>query len=97
FHVTGVQTCALPICFALIDFATEVRGFREGMVDATAETISAALGYVEGMRARGGTDIHGALLRALELPGKEGRPFMIVFITDGRSEERRVGKGSGTW
>ncbi len=69
--------------FAVIDFATEVRGFKEGMLPATKESVAAAVEYIAEMRARGGTDIHGALMQALALKGEAGRPFQVVFLTDG--------------
>ncbi len=70
--------------FAVIDFATEVRSFREKLEPAAKETVAAAIEYVNAMKARGGTDIHGALTRALALEGAEDRPFLVVFVTDGQ-------------
>lgn len=71
--------------FALIDFSTEVRMFggEDGLREASAGAVEAALAYVDGLKARGGTDIHGALLRALALEGRPGVPFLVVFVTDG--------------
>jgi Ca-activated chloride channel family protein len=69
--------------FGVIDFSTDVRQWREGLAEASAPSVDAALGYVDAMKARGGTDIHGALMRALAIEGKPGTPFFIVFITDG--------------
>jgi Ca-activated chloride channel family protein len=69
--------------FAVVDFATEVRAWRGSLVDASAENVAGAVAYVGAMKARGGTAIHEALLEALKLGGAPGRPFMVVFLTDG--------------
>lgn len=69
--------------FAVIDFSTDVRQWKEGLVEALKENVEGAVAYVDAMRARGGTDIHGALMRALGLQGKAGTPFFVVFMTDG--------------
>ncbi|GIW72436.1 MAG: hypothetical protein KatS3mg102_1978 [Planctomycetota bacterium] len=69
--------------FALIEFATEARTWREELLAATPETVAAALERVDALAARGGTNLEGALRAALALPGAAERPFLIVLITDG--------------
>lgn len=71
--------------FNLITFATDVRPFRDGLVDARSEIVDAAKAEVNRIEAAGGTSIDDALQAALKAgKGRGGdRPFMIVFITDG--------------
>src|SRR5690606_40655077 len=93
FHVTGVQTCALPICF--IAFDTETTGFDRkedrilslGAVEIINKTIKANNSfeiYIKQDIFKPETvKIHGIL--------KEGDLVK-------RSEERRVGKdGRSRW
>lgn len=71
--------------FGVIEFATEARPFRTGLVQASAEEKAAAKSFIEGLEARGGTNIHDALTKALlPLEGREkDRPYLICFLTDG--------------
>jgi Ca-activated chloride channel family protein len=69
--------------FAIIDFSTEVRGFGDGLVAAEKDVLARAEAYVDAMKARGGTDIHDALIRALSLAGRPGAPYYVCFLTDG--------------
>ncbi|MFC1705221.1 VIT domain-containing protein [Planctomycetota bacterium] len=69
--------------FQIVDFATGVRTFREGLVTAEKDVVAAAVTYVDGLKARGGTDIHGALTTALSMQSDKERPLMVVFLTDG--------------
>jgi len=71
--------------FAIVDFATTARTFREELVPATEDNVRAALAYVDQLQARGGTAIYEALETALKMAPTAGeRPFMVVLITDGR-------------
>lgn len=69
--------------FRLIDFATDVKSFREGFVAATPENIRAARRYLDGLRAEGSTNISGALEEALDVRSDGERLPLIVFLTDG--------------
>ncbi|MCZ6603157.1 MAG: VIT domain-containing protein, partial [Planctomycetota bacterium] len=71
--------------FSVIEFATEARVFRQGLVPATDEMKEAAKAFIDDLEARGGTNIHDALIRALEpLDGRDSnRPYMVCFLTDG--------------
>jgi Ca-activated chloride channel family protein len=70
--------------FNVIDFATEVRCFRERLVPATAEYLEAAQAYVKALRPLGATNFYDALTRAFSMAGTGERPFMVCFLTDGR-------------
>lgn len=68
--------------FNIITFATGVRKFADRPVTAGGDNLRKAIGFIGGMRARGGTDIHGALREALAVPSSNN-PVMVVFLTDG--------------
>lgn len=70
--------------FNVVTFATAVRTFRHGLQPASEEIVAEALGFIDGIKAGGGTNIQAALDTALGQQGSEpGRPFMVVFLTDG--------------
>jgi len=69
--------------FNVIAFATEPRAFRDTLLEASPENVQAALGFVNGLEATGGTCIHDALLEALAMPRTEGRVPLVLFLTDG--------------
>jgi Ca-activated chloride channel family protein len=69
--------------FRLIDFATDVRAFREGWTTATREHLAEARRYLDGLQAEGSTNISGALEEALDTPATPGRLALTLFITDG--------------
>jgi Ca-activated chloride channel homolog len=69
--------------FRLIDFASDVRTFREEMVFATRDNLEAAERYLDALRAEGSTNISGALDEALSVPAESGRLPVVLFVTDG--------------
>jgi Ca-activated chloride channel family protein len=69
--------------FRLIDFASDVRTFRDEMVFATRDNIASAERYLDGLRAEGSTNISGALDEALSIPADNGRLPLVLFVTDG--------------
>ena len=69
--------------FRLIDFATDVRSFRDDFVRATPQNIAAGSRYLESLDASGSTNISGALDAALEGGSPSGRLGLILFVTDG--------------
>lgn len=85
--------------FRMIDFSSDVRTFRDDYVLATPANIEAARKYLEQLQANGGTNIDGALDRALSQPRyPEGdddeytgahhgqstqRLSVVLFVTDG--------------
>ena len=71
--------------FNIVQFATTVNVYRNALVEVTPDAIKAARDYIAGLEATGGTDINSALGKALEMKPAEGtRPFMVVFLTDGK-------------
>jgi Ca-activated chloride channel family protein len=69
--------------FNVLSFASVVTSFENEHLAATEEEKARAARFVDAFDASGGTNIHGALLRALEHKSAEGRPHQIVFVTDG--------------
>ena len=69
--------------FRLIDFASDVRTFRDELVFATRDNLAAAERYLDGLRAEGSTNISGALEEALSIPADNGRLPLVLFVTDG--------------
>jgi Ca-activated chloride channel homolog len=70
--------------FNIISFATEARPFRDGLIPVTAESREAALIFINRLEAVGGTNIDEALQTAIGMVKDDGRPCMIVFLTDGK-------------
>jgi len=69
--------------FNLVEFSTEARRFREGLVEATEENRGLATKQVDTFEARGGTNIDDGL--ALGLAGLDAadRLQLVVLLTDG--------------
>ena len=71
--------------FNIYGFSTEVHPFRDNLVPADADIKAAATEFANAIEALGGTNINQALLAALEAdPGDDERPYLIVFMTDGK-------------
>src|SRR5690606_41146435 len=88
FHVTGVQTCALPI-FLLLVVGLELKrelvlGELASIKDATLPILAAAGGMLA-----------PAVITLVMSWGEEGSgtAWAVPMATDIRSEERRVGTG----
>ncbi len=69
--------------FRLIAFSNDVEDFREGWSPVTREIRASAERWLEALRANGGTNIGGALERALEADESRGRLALVLFMTDG--------------
>jgi Ca-activated chloride channel homolog len=71
--------------FGIVDFSTEARRFREGLTEANEENRRLAQAYIDGLQARGGTNIEEALRVALATfpSGGDDRLKLVVLITDG--------------
>jgi Ca-activated chloride channel homolog len=71
--------------FDVMRFATEVEPLFDRLNDADADNVSRAKKWIQELKPIGGTAINDALARALaNRPGKTDRPYLIVFLTDGR-------------
>jgi len=70
--------------FNIVRFSTDVETFRDDLVAASKEEVEAANRFIEKFVARGGTDINYALEKALSLKSKGERPYLVVFLTDGK-------------
>jgi Ca-activated chloride channel family protein len=78
--------------FNVVAFGTGVRAYERQMVEATAGARASARRWVDELEAKGGTNIHRALLDALSQlasspSGDVERPAIVVFLTDGLATE----------
>src|SRR5690606_40539486 len=87
FHVTGVQTCALPI-FRYQATAGEGFGRYIGLATIQQDAMADAAGNID---ALGGWAAYVGL-RHVFTPSLRGNIFYARSQWDNRSEERRVGK-----
>jgi len=69
--------------FNLLLYNEVVDLFSERPVPKTPQSVAAAEAYLDGVTARGGTNIHDALLEALRTPPTAGSLPLILFLTDG--------------
>ncbi len=71
--------------FTVVPFSTTVEPIGKGLEEATPENVKAAVAEVEKLEARGGTDLCGAVLKALDMaPKDDKRPYLVVLVTDGK-------------
>ena len=69
--------------FNIILYNEGVEPFADRPVRKSRATIKDATEFLEGMTARGGTNIHDALLEALRQPPADGTLPIVLFMTDG--------------
>jgi Ca-activated chloride channel homolog len=69
--------------FNIIAYETSVESFRPELELFNETTRKAALGFVEGLRPGGGTNIHRSLTMALDQLQDNKRPSYVLFLTDG--------------
>lgn len=80
--------------FNIVVYDSNVEVFRPELQRADADTVKAALGFVEGIYAGGSTNIDGALQTSLKLLTAKPVPSYVLFFTDGlptvgeRNEQR---------
>ena len=70
--------------FNVVRFSTEARSLFEDLEAADKGNIAEAREFIEDLKAIGGTNIDEALEKALSAQSRKDRPYMVVFITDGR-------------
>lgn len=69
--------------FNVIAYDDEVESFRPELQRLDASSRSAALGFINGLHAGGGTNINDAIVQTLQQCQDPKRPTYIVFLTDG--------------
>src|ERR1051326_4575845 len=76
--------------FEIIRFSTEVEPLFDNLVEANKSNRSKAEEFIKDLKPIGGTAIDDALKKVLSLapqhstPHTHGRPFVVIFLTDGR-------------
>ena len=70
--------------FNIVAYDSEVESFRPELQRADAATVRAALAWVDGLYAGGGTNIDGALRTGLRMLNDASRPNYLLFLTDGQ-------------
>lgn len=74
---------AMGESFNIIDYSDEVEQFRAEPIVKDAQTAKAAVAYLDSLVARGGTNLHDALLASIRQPATQGTLPMVLFMTDG--------------
>ena len=69
--------------FGVIIFSTDVDELDKSLLIANKANKDKAVKFIEGLNARGGTNINEALQTALKKKPDPKRPRIIVFLTDG--------------
>lgn len=69
--------------FNVVIYNDRIEWFSKQPVLKTGQTQDAAQKYIKGVTATGGTNIHAALLAALEQKPMEGMLPIVLFLTDG--------------
>jgi len=69
--------------FNVVAYDSTVEVFRPELERYNDKTRKKALGFVEGMYAGGGTNIHDALTAAMKMLADSSRPSYVIFMTDG--------------
>jgi Ca-activated chloride channel family protein len=69
--------------FNIVAYESEVETFRPELEKFNDDTRKAAIGYIDGLYAGGGTNIDGALKRSLGMLADSKRPTYVLFLTDG--------------
>jgi len=69
--------------FNIVAYDTAIETFKPELERFNDETRKQAVGYVSGLYAGGGTNIHDALKTALDQIKDKSRPTFVLFLTDG--------------
>jgi len=70
--------------FEVVRFSTEVEPLFDKLVSASKSNREKANEFIKDLKPIGGTAIDDALKRALALKSETGRPFVVIFLTDGQ-------------
>ena len=80
--------------FEVLRFSTETEPLFGGLQKASSKNREQAVDFISGLKPIGGTAINDALANALKLrPAKGDRPFVVIFLTDGRPTVGITGEG----
>lgn len=71
-------------CFRIVSYDDRIEPFSAEALPNTPENARKAAEFVESLTARGGTNIHDALLEALRPAPAEGTLPIVLFLTDGQ-------------
>jgi Ca-activated chloride channel family protein len=80
--------------FNIVAYESGVEAFRPELEKFDDESRKAAIGYIEGLYAGGGTNIDGALRRALGMLADAKRPTYVLFLTDGLPTAGETGESA---
>lgn len=69
--------------FNIVRFSSDVYPWKDELVPAK-EMRDAAIAWIDKMQAAGGTDILGGIKEGLKYPKDPARPYVVVFMTDGK-------------
>lgn len=69
--------------FNIVSYEGEIAPFRPELQVYGEQTRAAALGFIDGLYAGGGTNIHGALTHGLAQLQDSNQPTYVLFLTDG--------------
>ncbi|XP_038054556.1 inter-alpha-trypsin inhibitor heavy chain H4-like isoform X2 [Patiria miniata] len=77
--------------FGIITFSSSTRAWRSRMVPANKANIESAKDEIQGLQARGGTNLHGGIVDAIEMLedaqnndlSTVGKFYLIIVLTDG--------------
>lgn len=82
--IYGVRGLRPADRFNIVAFSGETRLMESGLIAADEAGRRRGVEFVEGLNARGGTNINDALLEAMQqFPRAGDRPRLLVFMTDG--------------
>ncbi|MCK5003614.1 MAG: VWA domain-containing protein [Candidatus Aminicenantes bacterium] len=70
--------------FEVIKFSTEAEGLFNALKPVNGSTRERAIRFINDLRAIGGTNVEEALAGALKMKKDKSRPYIVVFITDGK-------------
>lgn len=81
--------------FEIVRFSTEVEPLFDRLVTASSQNRDQAEQFIKSLKPMGGTAIDDALKKALDLKSEKDRPFVVIFLTDGRptigeTDENRI-------
>jgi len=79
--------------FEVIRFSTETEALFTGLKKANSANRKSAIDFIKDLKPIGGTAINAALTEALALKPDGNRPFVVIFLTDGRPTIGVTGEG----